>query len=530
MNNKNSTSVVLVLTLIIGLSNLFFPPVIADYTALDMLFEIETFDLSADLYTYSEYVTMLDDIGVVPSDFILGEEPVAIILASYQKEDAYVWLEILEFESVSDANNEYALQAEDIEYISGLGYQGNNGPLYQRFIPRERVFVHDRFLFLLFYSPLDNPDAYDYMDDLLPIIISNILDTIGIFSPEPPDYTVDATWGLKVGDYVSWSVSDSTFTGSLGTGTSSSQGEWEVGFEVIDIKNGHLLIKQRSKIHHILTEDETRVPVNIPYDRYTWLSPDEEGASIESDDGSSSEIVLYPMELNGVPLIDLVYNSIEHLPERDISETQEYVSVHGNTRSYSGFTPIETSWKDITVHKGTGIVTSSDFYYNNNEYSITTSVGVTLDYTSFELRSRLPVILSLTVSSTISDSTINEGDSVTVNAHVTDQDGEAVTDAEIRGTFNEKNFTLIHKDQGRYESTLSTEEFIEGIYNITIRVEKEGYQSITDTNTIEVKKEQISQTDNGSSNSTGIPGFQFQSIVLGFILSIILISILNIRR
>jgi hypothetical protein len=87
----------------------------------------------------------------------------------------------------------------------------------------------------------------------------------------------------------------------------------------------------------------------------------------------------------------------------------------------------------------------------------------------------------------------------------------------------------MHKDKGSYESTLSTENFIEGIYDITLQVEKEGYQSITDTTSIEVKKEQISQADNGSSSLTGIPGFQFQSIVLGYILSIILIPILNIR-
>ncbi|TRO48202.1 hypothetical protein E2P65_03300, partial [Candidatus Bathyarchaeota archaeon] len=403
----------------------------ADVGAIDMLTEVEGFDLAADLYTYPEYVAMLDDVGVVPSDFILGEEPVAVILASYEKGDAYVWMEILEFASDGDASDEYALQAVDTEYISGLGYQGNNGPLYQRFTPRERVFVHGRFLFIFFYSPLDNMDAYGYMDDLLPTFVSHILETAGTSPPAPPGYAVDAVWGVEAGDIITWGIEDSTYTGSLGTGTSSSQGEWEGSLEVVDVQGGHLLVKQRGAITHIITEDETRVPVDIPYDRYTWLTPDEDGVSIEADDGSPSGAVLFPLELDGVPLADLVYGSIDNLPERTISENEAYVTVHGNTRSYSGFTPIETSWRDITVHRGTGIVTSSDFYYNNNEYSITTSVGVTLTYTSFQLSSRVQVALSLAAQTTTSTSSPTEGDTFKVTVRVTDQDGGAVGDAEV---------------------------------------------------------------------------------------------------
>ena len=123
------------------------PFAVAEVTASDMLVEIEGYTLEAGLYTYAEYVAMMEEIGIVPSDFILGETPVTIILASYSKGAAYVWYEVIEFASEEDAMNEYDLQAVDTEYISGLGYQGNNGPLYQRFSPRERVFFHGRFLY-----------------------------------------------------------------------------------------------------------------------------------------------------------------------------------------------------------------------------------------------------------------------------------------------------------------------------------------------------------------------------------------------
>jgi hypothetical protein len=274
-------------------------------------------------------------------------------------------------------------------------------------------------------------------------------------------------------------------------------------------------VKQRSAITHIITEDETKVPVNIPYNRYTWLTPDEDGISIEADDGSPSGVVLFPLELNGVPLADLVYGSIDHLPERDIAESEAYVTVHGNTRSYSGFTPIETSWKDITVHRGTGIVTSSGFYYNNNEYSITTSVGITLGYTSFQLSSRVPVVLSLAASTTLSSSTLTEGDSLTVTVRVTDQDGEAVSDAEAAGTFNAEDFTLSHRDSGNYEATLSTDDLEAGTYSVYIGVEKAGFPAAMDSSSVTIQQRPVSPTDDTSSGQTGIPGFPGLSIAVG---------------
>ncbi len=95
---------------------------LAQPTALDLLLEVSGYTLEADLYNYVEYVAFMDDIGINPSDFILGEPPVTILLASYQRGDIYVWVEIFEFESGAQAQNEYDLQAVDTEYINGLGY------------------------------------------------------------------------------------------------------------------------------------------------------------------------------------------------------------------------------------------------------------------------------------------------------------------------------------------------------------------------------------------------------------------------
>jgi len=472
----------------------------------------------------------MEDIGVVPSDFILGEHPVTVILASYQRGEASVWQEVLEFATPEAAEDEYRLQAVDQEYISGLGYQGNNGPLYQRFVPRERVFVHGRFLFLFFYTPLDDMDAYGYMDELLPHFISHILDTLGTSPPEPPAAAVDATWGVMPGDTITWHVTDATFTGSVGTGMSSSQGEWDGTWVIADVLGGHILVKQRSMIQYVSTEDETRVQVNVPYDSYTWHTADEDGVSIASEDGSPAGAVLFPLEFNGVPLADLVYGSIDNLPEREITVGDAYVTVHGKTRSYSGFTPIETSWKDLTVHRGTGIVTSSGFYYNNNEYSITVSTGITLTDTSFALSSRVLVTLSLAASTTLSASTLIEGTPLTVTVGVTDQNGSPVSDAAVTVSFDGEDFALPHQGSGSYEVTLSTEGIEAGAYSVHVGVEKEGYQADVDSGSVTIQQRAMSQPESSSSPSgqTGIPGFPGLSIALGAALATCVAA--NMRR
>jgi hypothetical protein len=115
MTRNFRTIIFFILAAGLGISSAI-PFAAADVEADDMLVNVEGYTLSADLYTYSEYVAMLDEVGVVPSDFILGDEPVAVILASYQRGDAYVWLEILEFASEEGASNEYDLQAVDTEW------------------------------------------------------------------------------------------------------------------------------------------------------------------------------------------------------------------------------------------------------------------------------------------------------------------------------------------------------------------------------------------------------------------------------
>jgi hypothetical protein len=525
-NNKKTIFIAILLSQIfIGFTPIIHNAIALEQpTAMDMLMEVDEYSQEASQYTYSDYVGLMEELGIIPSDFILGENPDTVVLASYQKGNIYLWQEVLEFDTSEQAQNEYDLQAEDEEYISGLGYQGNNGPIYQRFVPRERVFVYDRFLFLFFYSPLDNSEAFDEMGRLLPSFISHILETIGTHPPDPPIVSVDAVWGIKPGDVISWHVGGTTFTGSLGTGTSHSQEDWEGSWEIADIQNGHALVKQKSRIEYVLTEDETRVRVDVPYDKYVWLTIDEDGLSLASGDGSSAGIVVFPLILNGIYLSDLVYSSIDHLPERDYSDNEEYLSVHGSTSQYSGFTPIETQWKDITVHKGTGIVTSSEFYYNNNEYSITTATDIVLVETNFPLNSRSPIKRSLKATTSFSSSKVVEGTPLTITASVTDQDDEPISDANVTVIFNDQTFSLSSHDSGRYEVTLNTVDIEAGTFDIILSAEKSGYQKATETSSIVVEEKDTGKSSSTDSEKGGIPGFPTISIAMGVALAFFVAS------
>ena len=257
--NRKLLSLVTILLMIITCHN--FTLTNADVSVYDLLPYIEGYNLSGDQYTYSEYVDFLVNIGATPSDFILGDEPETIFLASYENDGDNVWVEILQFSNEEKAQNEYELQAD---------YNDYNGPIFEKFTTKERIFIHSNYLFLIFHSPLESSSAWDKMTALLPTLILNFLETLGTNPPPAPTTVEDAVWGVETGDILSWYSKDNTFTGYLGGGNSVNQGEFDGTWEIIDIKNGHILIKESSSINEVYTEDGNRVVIDVPYDKYAW--------------------------------------------------------------------------------------------------------------------------------------------------------------------------------------------------------------------------------------------------------------------
>jgi len=490
----------------------------ADVSVYDLLPYIEGYNLSGDQYTYSEYVDFLVNIGATPSDFILGDEPETIFLASYENDGDNVWVEILQFSNEEKAQNEYELQAD---------YNDYNGPIFEKFTTKERIFIHSNYLFLIFHSPLESTSAWDKMTALLPTLILNFLETLGTNPPPAPTTVEDAVWGVETGDILSWHSKDNTFTGYMGGGNSANQGEFNGTWEIINIKNGHILVKESSSINEVYTEDGNRVVIDVPYDKYTWYSPDNDGLLLCDSEGSSAGPVLFPLEYNGESLSDMAFSNVEHLPVTSKDENAGTITVHGKTRSYTSFTPIETSWMDITIHRATGIVTSYSFYYNNNEYSITTSVTITLESSSFTLSSRTIEIPSLSMEASLSHSEFTQGTTLTLTAQVEDQNENPINDAQVTATLDTYRYTLISLGSGTYEVAVKTGSLPTGIYTINFSVEKEDYQLDSDMGTVTINAKAVTQPEqqeNSDSQPNGIPGYPETSILLGLVTVLILIT------
>ena len=117
---------------------------------------------------------------------------------------------------------------------------------------------------------------------------------------------------------------------------------------------------------------------------------DEPGLFVDVQEGGYGvQAGIYPIRKEGQNLRAVVDGIIEHLPQKSVTESDQYIRGYGRTTSAGGYTPIETQWIKITIHKGTGIVTTASSYYNNNEYSITRSGSMLLKEASFDLEERV---------------------------------------------------------------------------------------------------------------------------------------------
>jgi hypothetical protein len=125
---------------------------------------------------------------------------------------------------------------------------------------------------------------------------------------------------------------------------------------------------------------------DTPHYDYYWVSVDENGIQLKDD--YCKRVLIYPLYKGEESLKDMIESEISYLPETSVTEGTESITGHGITSSGMGFTPLETQWLDITVHKGTGIVTHVDWYYQDREYDIQASCEATLKDTNFILQSR----------------------------------------------------------------------------------------------------------------------------------------------
>ena len=506
---------------IIALTLLAFSviPSASGQVAIDLAINPSGYTAETSVYAYSQYVYYMADIGASPSDFMLVHDPIEVAELAYQKGDVQVFIEVFRYASVSEAVEEYEAQRNDRDGTSKL----YNGPMFQRFISRDRIFQHENFIALASFEPYNDADAYTAVNEVFEAFIENMVQEVGFSEQNEPTANGDsAVWGVQVGDIISWAVNDDSFVGTIMSGGGSSSANWVPEIEIIEISDsGHaVLIKEQKAVTEYWYENEARATINIPYEGYSWRTITNNGMTISDSNDKQTMPLIYPLELNGDQLTDLIDGVIDHLPEKTHTPGADTYRVYGKTRSGSGYTPVETQWLDITAHRGTGIVTSYDWYYNNNDYGITARSQIGLGDTNFDLASRAAPIAAL--KTFIGDIYVDPdpatvGDTIEVQLDLFDEDDIVVPDASVFVVFEGDEYAMSEQRVGSYVVSIDTDDLSAGDYEGILVVEKTGFEPAEGgfefTLTGESTPPPPEPTPNGTSG--GIPGMPVSSLILG---------------
>jgi len=464
--------------------------------------------------SYDDYVELWEGLGVAPSDYLMGDvDPRIIYLLIYSQSESNstVYVEIHIFDSEADARTEFSFQKQ----------WKTNSPMFKRFLYGRRIFQEGNVL-LFFFSNQNAENIMIPYDRYGQTYITQVDSFItGFFQkivpylyqvPETPvlNFTGKCIWGIRTGDIFSWQQSRETFTGSLGTGMSHSKESTNITLEIVEFTDDEswVLIKQRYESFKVFNEYGSSIILDYPFYTYAWV-PAVEGLSGEMENGLEDR-VFFPLYFEGMKLIDFLEDEINHLPEKNYIEGSHSLSAHGRTSSYSGFTPLKTEWRDITVHTGTGIITYYEFYYNDNEYSITTTSTLNLLNTNIDMDEREPYLPSLVVAAELSSNSVTQGETLTISVHVEDEDESYVEDVSATAVIGEYIVQLTELGGGDYKGQLETSGLQEDQYEVIVTVECSGYESAQEALIFTVEKK-----------ASGITGFPTISVVFGVLAGVL---------
>lgn len=462
--------------------------------------------------SYGDYVKFWDDLGVAPSDYLMGEtEPriIYFLIYSQAESSSTVYVEIHVFDSEEDAGTEFSFQKQ----------WTTDAPMFKRFLYGTRIYQETNVL-LFFFS---NENAEDirvpygrHGQTYITLADSFIAGFFEEFSPyihgipETPEssFTGKCVWGIRPGDTISWQWGRESFTGSLGTGTSHTEESVEFTLEVVEFTedNAQVLVREQHDSFKVFDEHGSSIILDFPYYSYSWVAATD-GLSWRID-GGPEQIVIYPLYRDGETLIDFLLGEVSHLPEKSFTEGEYSLSLHGRTSSASGFTPLKTEWRDITVQSGTGIVSHYEFYYNDNEYSITTTSSLSLLDANIDTGSREPYLISLVTAVQLSSSSVTKGEKLGVSVHVEDEEASPVEGVSVTAVIGDYVVQLADVGGGDYQGQLETSDVREGQYEVIVAAEGSGYESAQDAVSLTVK-------------AAGIPGFPIMSVVSGILIGVV---------
>ena len=505
---------------IIALTLLAFSviPSVSGQVAIDLAINPSGYTAETSVYAYSQYVYYMADIGASPSDFMLVHDPIEVAELAYQKSDVQVFIEVFRYASVSEAVEEYEAQRNDRDGTSKL----YNGPMFQRFISRDRIFQHENFIALASFEPYNDADAYTAVNEVFEAFIENMVQEVGFSEQNEPTANGDsAVWGVQVGDIISWAVNDDSFVGTIMSGGGSSSANWVPEIEIVEISDsGHaVLIKEQKAVTEYWYENEARATINIPYEGYSWRIITNNGMTISDSNDKQTMPLIYPLELNGDQLTDLIDGIIDHLPEKTQTPGADTYRVYGKTRSGNGYTPVETQWLDITAHRGTGIVTSYDWYYNNNDYGITarSQIGIGATNIDFGSRTAQSALKEFFGDIYVEPNQGKVGDTIEVEIDLFDVSDEVITGATVTASLDGVEYSMNEQGNGVYIASVDTDSFDAGDYDGIIIVEKTGFEIAEGgfTFTLTESSTPVDPELNPTSVPQGIPGMPVSSMILG---------------
>jgi len=382
----------------------------------DLGVELEGYHGVIWAYTYDGWRAYLESIGIPHGDdYLFGRysyhdpryrydidtvphyiPPQNFLLLRYNNTESgrVVYVEIYEYNSTEDAANQYGSQYGEDESRFALIFRRFNA--VQVLLHRGQFMV---FIFCPTEQPATDAQAQSTLTDCTQKFVDNLFNVLPESTqpsaPPSVDFAGKVVWGVKAGDTISWELNVTRFTGYVGGGISHSEGSYTIAMEIVQITDDNLAILIRSPESHPSDFDYSAYELPnsyglcglnlvLPAYRYFWATVTDPAKDPHANAPCS---LIFPIYSEGRTLKDVIKSS-EGL--KDVTEGAEYITGHYKTAPAEDYTPIETRWEDVTVHKGSGIVTRASSYYNNNEYSITSSHSLTLENTNFDLSSRVP--------------------------------------------------------------------------------------------------------------------------------------------
>ncbi len=132
---KSKFKLIIIVLVILGFSS---PTTAKGLDAIDLAFYPSGYDPEIASYSYSDYMDIMANNDVEPVDFMLVHDPVDVAVFAYFKGEILVYIEVFKYQTTEQAVAEYTAQRND----RGGGSKLYNGPMFERFISRDRIFQH----------------------------------------------------------------------------------------------------------------------------------------------------------------------------------------------------------------------------------------------------------------------------------------------------------------------------------------------------------------------------------------------------